>query len=416
MGVLPLPSRFRRSAAPLALAVLILATLPAPPARAAEIREVVRYDLFTRHALVTNEDQVWAVAGPDGHVLVVWAAWQPGTYLQTVWARWLGPDGTPEGRTAVISRQDGVEGVGVRSGRHALVVTQSWDPGAAPRVVVLQGDRVVRRGRFPDPVCDDTQAVAATELGYFVVCDRREDFEVRRYGWWLGATGRGQRSLELDRGYDVAAAGGVRNGVAVAYVEAPEGPLYVRWLTPWRAGSPTVVDPMPSPYGWSVDPSVTHLRDRVFAVSWVREHDRGTDVGGDLQWRMTAVHAASFRAPATVRSERRMSALSSGEYGGPVSEHRQPFVLATGEREQLVGWLGCGYVSSPGGLLCAAGDGLYLRERQGGGPAGPIVPLPDVAADAQVVHTGELLLAVRLRRAGLDIDRWSLEVRGWTVD
>lgn len=417
MGTMPLPERLRRTLVPLAVAVvLILAALPAPPADAVEIREVVRYDLFSRHALATNEDQVWAVAGPDGHVLVVWAAWQPGTYLQTVWARWLGPDGTPDGRTVEISRRDGVEGVAVRAGRRALVVTQSWEPDAVARVVALEGDRVVRSGRFPDPACDDTQAVTATELGYFVVCDRWQALEVRRFGWWLGPTGRGRHTIELEPGYEVAAAGGVRNGVAIASVDEPEGPLYARWLTPSKVGAPTVVDPMPSPYGWSVHPSVTHLRDRVFALAWVREHDRGTDISGDLEWRQTAVHAATFHAPGAVRGARRLSPLSTGAFGGNLAEHRQPFVLTTGDRAQLVGWFGCGYISSPGGVLCSVRDGLYLRERWGGGLAGPVVSLPGVAAHARIVHTGELLLAVRLRRAALNLDRWSLEVRGWTVD
>jgi hypothetical protein len=114
-----------------------------------------------------------------------------------------------------------------------------------------------------------------------------------------------------------------------------------------------------------------------------------------------------------VRSSRRFSGLAESVEAA-TGEQRRPQVLRNAATEQVVAWFRCAYNSSPGGLLCFERDGLFLRSRVGGWPAGKILGLADVAAGSAVVFTGErLLTASLLRRAD---DRWDLEVRGFVLE
>jgi hypothetical protein len=332
--------------------------------------------------------------------------------VQTSYGQWLAPDGTPSGESFRVASRASVRRVAVAPGRWAIAVVYDWVGDTPYRVVALQGERVIRRGSLPEPDCSYVVAVTATERGWFVACERWAFPEpMRRPGLWLDPAGRVRHEVEIGPGDELAVAGGIRNQVALVYTDPAGSPLLARWITPRRSGPVVVVDP--STDGGLFVPSVTHLRDRVFAVSWLAEWASGTD--GEDSWRSTTVQEATFRAPDVVRGERRFSPPSAGIHPGPISEHKEPFVLRTGDREQLVGWFGCGYGSSPGGRVCYGRDGLYLRARRNAGPSGQVIGLSFVSPFARVVHTGDLLLTITLFQETLDEDLWSLQIQGWEI-
>lgn len=271
---------------------------------------------------------------------------------------------------------------------------------------------------------EDIQAAAASDGQALVVWtewDTATSVQTS-YGQWLAPDGTpsGETFRVASRASvtKVAVAPGrraiavVHDQVALAYTDAAGSPLFARWITPRRSGPVVVVDPSTDVGLFA--PSVTHLRDRVFAVSWLAEWASGTD--GEDYWRSTTVQEATFRAPDVVRAERKFSPPSAGIHPGPVSEHREPFVVRNGDREQLVGWFGCEYGSSPGGRLCFDRNGLYLRARRNGGPSGLVIGLRFVSPFARVVHTGDLLLTITLFQKALDEDLWSLQVQGWEIE
>jgi hypothetical protein len=385
----------------LALAALLVAP---SSARALDAHEVLRYDLFSGRP-VGSAGEMTAAVGADGHVLLAWTAWDPARQREAVRVQWLDPDGTPRGDSFEAVRQAFPIAVAVRPDRRALVISSSSQPGVGGVLTAVDASGVVRRGKTAAFGCELPVAVTATETGYFLACF--ETLPARYVGWWLSETGRARQEVEIGPGFAVALAGGLGKGVLALY-QGEDNRLLARWLTPWKQGPVVELDGRSA---WPLEASIEHLGDRVFAVSWLREYERSAD--SEDARRVTAVHAATFRAPDRVRSSPRFSGLTES-FEAATGEQRRPQVLRNAATEQVVAWFRCAYNSSPGGLLCFERDGLFLRSRVGDRPAGKILELADVAAGSAVVFTGErLLTASLLRRAD---DRWDLEVRGFVLE
>lgn len=395
----PSPSPARRRA----LALIALLALPSS-AWAIGAQEVLRYDLFSDRP-VGSAGEMEVAAARDGHVLLAWTAWRPAVQRMAVRVQWLAPDGTPLGKSFEAMRDGGPVAVAARPGRGALIVSLASPPKSGYRLTVVDAAGVVRRWQPADFGCEFPSALTATGSGYFLSCFETQP--ARFAGWWLSETGRPGRRVEIGPGYAVALAGGLGQGVFALY-QGEDGRLLARWLTPWKQGPPVVVDDRAA---WPPEVSAAHLRDRVFGVTWLREYARSADPEDGR--RITAIQAATFRAPDLVRFDRRFSRLS-GSLEEATGEQTRPFVFRTAAREQVVAWFGCAYGSSPAGLVCFERDGLFLRARVGARPAGGILELADVARHSEVVFTGERLLTLRLfDRAE---DRWDLEIRGFVLE
>jgi hypothetical protein len=388
-----------------ALALIALLAVPSS-AWAIGAREVLRYDLVTGGPNNSGGGLEAAVAR-DGHLFLAWTVWNPVRQRGTVRVQWLAPDGTPRGEPFVAVREATTVAVAARRGRQALVLSRSGPPNAGYRLTVVDAAGVVQRWTPAAFGCEYPVAVTATEKGYFLACYDFEAQPVGLPGWWLGETGRPGRRVEIGPGTSLELAGGLGKGVLALY-QGDDNRLLARWMTPWKLGPPVVVDERAA---WPPEASIAHLRDRVFGIAWVREYEPSAVPGEEP--RITAVHAATFRAPDLVLSDRRFSAVS-GSLEEAMGEQRRPLVLRTAARQQVIGWFACDYHHSPGGLLCLVPDGLFLRARVGARPSGGILELADVATGSRVLFTGERLLTLRVFwRAE---DRWSLEIRGFVLE
>jgi hypothetical protein len=386
-----------RSRAPRRRALAFAALLAVPSsAWALEAEEVVRYDLYLGLGGYAK-----AAVASDGHVLLAWYAVKPAQHREVVLARWLAPDGTPLGDSFEVARWRGLVAVAARPGRQGLVISR-WASYRESLLTVVNAAGVVRRRNGEELGCDTGPVeVTAPEAGYFLACGGT--------GWWLSETGRPRQGVDLGTGDgEVALAGGSGRSVVAVYGQGAR--LRARWMTPWQQG-PTVELDDRFDLCCEDQASIEHLGDRVFGVAWVRKHERSADPEDGR--RVTAVHAATFRAPDRVRSSRRFSGLAESVEAA-TGEQRRPHVLRTAAAEQVVAWFRCAYVGSPGGLACFERDGLFLRACVAGRPAGKILEIADVAAGSQVLFTGERLLTLSpLRKAN---DRYYLEVRGFVLE
>lgn len=380
----PSPAARRR-----ALALVALLFVPSS-AWALEAHEVLRYEVFSGRPGGVVSGMAAAVAR-DGGVLLAWNVARPAERLEAVRAQWLGPDGTPLGESFVAVRDARLSAVAARSGRQALILSSSRSPNAGYRLTVVNGEGVVERRNPAAFGCEHPSAVTATERGYFLACLDFAAEPWRFLGWWLSETGRPGKQVEIGPGSAIRLAGGLGQGVLALY-RGDDAPLLARWMTPWKQGPPVVVDDRAGRFSWGA--SVAHLRDRVFGVAWLRVYEPIPEPDPDAgEAKITAIHAATFRAPDLVRSDRRFSELSGSLEDAP-DEQTRPLVLRTAARQQVIGWFGCRYQFTPGALFCWEQDGLFLRARVGARPSGEILELADVAAYSIVVFTGERLLTV----------------------
>lgn len=375
--------------------------LVSAPALALDVHQVVRYDLFTGRPAGSGGEMELAVAA-DGHVLLGWTAVRPGS-RESVQLQWLSPEGLPLGAAFRATRFGGLRAIAARPGFRALIVSNPNRRGY--RLTFLEGARVLHRLDAADLGCDWPRAVTATGSGYFLAC--YSDETRTAHGWWLDDEPFAVRGrVEIGEVSRIALAGGPRTSVAVLYEEL-EGPrLFARWMNLQSRGEPVLLDERGG------FPAVAHLRDGAFGLAWVHEHAIAPE--DDWTTRLTAVHAATFRAPGIVRSERRFSPLV-GTAETSTGEQRWLSVLPTGPREQVIAWLGCSYAGSPAGIWCPDDDGLFLRERRRARPSGPIVELPQVPAGSHYGFTGERLVTAQLLYRYGD-DSYDLEVRAFLLE
>lgn len=387
--------------------LLLAMLLMTPPAvRALDVHEVLRYDLFTGRPVGSAGEMELAVAG-DGRVLLGWTAYRPAEVREYVRVQWLSPEGLPVAEPIVAVHRGWLGALAARPGRRALVVSGTQPPASGYRLTFLGPGGVVARIDAAAIGCDLPDAVTATGNGYFLTCYSLATRTT--HGWWLADQPiRVRGRVELGDVARLALAGGPRTGVALLYQDR-DGRILARWMTLWnRRWEPVLVDRQDAFF----EGSITHLRDRVFGLAWVHEYAASPDY--EWRTRLTAVHAATFRAPGLVRSERRFSRLE-GSAEESTGEQRRPRVFRTSPKEQVVGWFDCSYHSSPGGLVCGEDDGLFLRERRFARPSGGIVELTEVPARSQVGFTGERLVTTTL------VYRWEdglydLEVRAFALE
>ena len=383
--------------------LLAVALLGVPaPALAMEVHEVARYDLFTARSVSLAGEMELATAA-DGHVLLGWTAAWPGS-RESAQVQWLSREGLPLGPTIQATRFGSLRALAARPGHRALIVSSPPRPGY--RLTFLDGATVVHQLDAADIGCDWPRAVTATGSGYFLAC--YSDETQTTHGWWLDDEPFAVRGrVEIGDIERVALAGGPRTSVTVLYEERDGPRLFARWMNLWRQEEPVLVDERGG------FPAVANLRDGAFGIAWVHEYAIDPE---DEDWttRLTAVHAATFRAPGLVRSERRFSPLV-GTAESSTGEQRWLSVLATGPKEQVIGWLGCSYAGSPAGIWCADDAGLFLRERRYARPSGPVVELSEVPAGSSYGYTGERLVTAQLLYRYED-DSYDLEVRVFAVE
>ena len=381
---------------------IALIALLAAPAAAVDAPEVLRYDLFSGRRVGSAGEMDLAVAG-DGHVLLGWTVYRPAEKREEARVRWLSPDGLPASEPIQVDHRGYLRTLAARPGHHALVVSSALPPERGSWLNFLTPAGVAGRVHADEIGCDYPEVVTATGDGYFLTC---LDFQTgMTEAVWLDDEPLGVRGREL-LGYidGIAAAGGPRTTVAVVFRDG-DGSLFARWMSIWRREAAVPLDAAGS------NASVAQLRDGVFGVAWVHEYARSSDP--DEERALTGVHAATFREPGVVRHARRFSPVS-GTADEATGEQRRPRLFPTAPKKQVLGWFGCSYQGSPGGLFCPEDDGLFLRDRIAARPSGAILELPQVPAGARVGFTGELLIATRLERRPDDL--WDLEVLGFRLE